>query len=499
MPNDYSKKITQINHLILEGSTKTANALLNELTRKIPLSTYRMPLAKLARRLRRPELALKILRPYFGKNGDIKGILSDPEKVVLGATLMDIGSLNTAREILSQVNLKIEPEALLFLSFIHFARWEYREAIPLFDSLLERKDLPLSRQIVALANRTASLVYLEDKQADDAVLNLIETAKKNNYAFAEAYGHLLGAELGVHRKNWVRAELHLEEASKIIQDPQTIEHLLIEKWKAILSLYQGKESASNELAAVREKATKRAHYETLRSCDFHEALVSQKEELYLKVFWGTPFESLRNKLKYRFSRKINPGESYILRFDEKSDLTRTIDLSLPKYEKSIRPGQMISRMLTALTEDFYKPRTLPELHASIFPEERYHPVHSPTKIYQLIKRTRQTLKTLDLPISIEEKEAGYSLSFPVGVGLKITRMGKLSPLESSLDKLSSKFPDGFTLKEAEKHLGLSRSSTQRLVWEAEKAKILVSERVGKSLRYLFAEKQPSEPDTKIAS
>src|SRR5206468_215076 len=128
----------------------------------------------------------------------------------------------------------------------------------------------------------------------------------------------LSAQLMIHTFNWKEASHLLSEGEKLLQKGMGIDSFLLCKWRTILNLKKSKTKNTPELKLLRVEAVRVKHWETVRYCDFVEAVVTQNHDLIHRVYFGTPFVSFRGKILLEFGMPLNVPEKYIWRMNSET-------------------------------------------------------------------------------------------------------------------------------------------------------------------------------------
>ena len=104
-------------------------------------------------------------------------------------------------------------------------------------------------------------------------------------------------------------------------------------------------------------------------------------------------------------------EAYIWKVGTGSKISEISNLTgqNSKSAEYLKPGQVLQRLFSTLTEDFYRPKRLSELFEKVFPNEYYFPDSSTLKMYQACKRLRQFFSLSKVPLLLYESSGLYSL------------------------------------------------------------------------------------------
>jgi len=472
-----------IEDLIRRGKTTTARSEVQRLARgKVPRAEV-AELAAFARRVALPELALKLLFPIVRPASRTIALPTPREQAEYAAALVRAGGLEEAIELLKRLEREDLPETWLYGAFARIGQWDYGQAIPLLEKYLEKTTDEYSRD-VAETNLASALVH--ERQWDKArpLLDRLEkhfSAKK----LPLLYGNIMKqkAEAYLLQKEWAFAEKAIEKAKQALPDPNSRDAFFVRKWEIFLALgRQANAKNLKRLQLYREEARKKEHWETLRDCDRTVAIVTKNEQLFLKLYVGTPYGNFRQWLEKDFGRPARLPEFFDWNFGAEKPAKKRLELEDLDY------SQAEVRLLRLLCGDFYRPFLSATLHTRLFPDEFYSPQSSPGRIRTQASRLREWLRREKYPLVVESSDNSYQLTASGKITLRIpTSTRAHSRQENDLDRLKRQFPDTeFKVGDAAEFLELSSRSCQRLLDPAIHEGKLVRIGAGRNTRYRFA-------------
>lgn len=468
--------LEKIEELTRLGKLHEARHCLLELKSKRIPRTLRQPLAALAMRLNLPAVALIILRPVVKpserKMSDATGL----EKLEYAVALSELGAVTEAHKFFNEISSKELPQVLLYQAFAYFQNWDYKEAIPLLRQYIEVESLTDYKRAVGLANLVAAVVFEETEDSTELAERFVLESRQKGYSRNLAYGLQLLAQDAIAHKRWEKAEQCLLEADGMITDPHSLDRLFLRKWHAVVKIGTGYEKEGLAiLHEVRETAYKLKHWETVRNCDFHEAILTEDKELLYLNYFGTPYKSLKARLHKHLGNNSLP-KNYIWYPSAKG----TKIWNCFEEEKGLKAGTATYRLAKVLCSDFYRPVPIAELHALVYPKQYFNPLSSPNRIHKLVGRLRQIFFKKKIEIQIKEKEGTYQIIVPSGSGIAIQATNSTSRSEAlylkAVEFMCSK--DSFVRDDLSSYLKISRSSAHRLIQEAEKNALI--EKIGKT-------------------
>ena len=480
-----SQSVRDIEDYIRSGNASAARTQLKQVAKgKIPRRD-RLKLATFARRLSRPELGMQLLHRLVRPSGGVPCQATEEEKVEYAACLLRIGAGRESLEILKAVNTKLFPESLLFQAFALVSQWEYRASIPVLQSYQETPDLTPYQRAVGDANLAAALVYEREENAKSFVDELLQRCQSQGYQLLIGHLLMMEAEDAIFHEHWNKAESYLNDAKSLLSHDETLESLFIQKWRVILKLYRDKNPSDIPLLnEVRQQATLLKHWETIRNCDYHQAIAFKDISLLHRVYYGTQFPSLKQRLLSESKLKLTVQNQYIWTSSE----VNKQDCLIVNPFQCLKEGSISYRLLGILASDFYRPIRVATVYSQLYPEEYFNPTSSPARVHQAVTRLRKALESKQIDIEIEETKGFYQLKCPQGHGMTIPlSVSTVSPTTSiRVNRIQENFGfRTFTAKQVAHLLGVSVWTAIRLL-NSEHPKI-VKEGMGKKSVYRFRE------------
>ena len=242
------------------------------------------------------------------------------------------------------------------------------------------------------------------------------------------------------------------------------------------------------LESLRKEAVERKHWETWRDIDRVEAVAKRDTQLLAHLYYGTPFPIFRESLM-KVVKGWVPPESYQWKMGKgKGEILKVWAGKKDGNEDGLKEGQAVHRLLVVLASDFYRPFRTATLCNLLYPEEHFHPEHSPTKLRQILVRLREWLEEQGLKLSVLEENGGYRLHHEGDVTLELVEKVHTASRERPnvlLDQLREKFPLGFGTAEAAKASGLNPRALQRLLEKGIESGLIARVGKGKNTRYEF--------------
>lgn len=490
----HSDTLQRIDQLIREGNVKTAAQLLKKLRRDKIRRTDLVNAASLARRANLAPLAIRLLNPIVRPSRKAPAQATEKEKAEYAVALIKIGAVEEALGILKTLNGSQNPEVHLYTAFGFVAEWDYENSIPSLQDYLKASGLTDYQKLIARVNLAAALVHERRSEEASHLLDelLIETESSGRHLL---HGNLLelSAQNSILSDQWERAREYLRRSEAILKNTGTVYAFFVRKWKAILEVKKtgGHREALSKLQDIREEAAQLSHWETMRDCDLFEAIARDDRDLFLRLYFGTPFEAYRKKIVVEMSEpeKMPTEYCYLLGQGERGRFV--FDLETGENTRNrmrLKVGQVLHRLLATLCSDFYRPFSLTRLHSSVYAGEYFNPVTSPHRIHHALKCLRAWFKRSHLPFVIEEKAAHYRLVSREACTIRIPLSGLARDKGTfDLSRLRNAFPgETFSAHEAARALGISWRSTIRVLNKGLSDESLARVGAGSITRYRFA-------------
>lgn len=452
-------------------------------TEKVPRE-FVLPIAKFCRTTNLPELGIRLLNPYVRPS--VKSVVTakDSEKAVYAACLIRIGAVPEARSILKGLNSEVYPECMLYEAFALISQWNYKESVPLLKRYVKHTKVDAYQKLVGEVNLAAAYVHEQiNEEAIPLLAKLREETKTLEYFQLLGNALELSAQQAIFSKDWKAAEKFLFEAGTTLKKSGGLDSFFVEKWEAIKQSIRSPKQIQ-KLGKIRQEAKRLKHWETIRDCDRFGCKATKKEELFQKVYFGTPFPEFRTQLTQEF--KFPLPKTYVwYPFGQKNG--PVLDLTNFKTAKNSKAGMLLHRLLILLCSDFYRPIRLATIHSSLYEGEHFNPRSSPVRVHQAIKRLRLWLKKNRFPLEIVEDRSSYALKATAPVGVKIAL--HLTPpkrQDFQLSQLKDQWGvKPFSAPEAAEHLKVSLRSVNRLLKLGETEGKLTRHGKASATRYRF--------------
>ncbi|MCM2281990.1 MAG: hypothetical protein NDI61_09110 [Bdellovibrionaceae bacterium] len=452
-------------------------------------------LASLARRLSLPYLSLEFMRPIIHPRIPIQPEPTQQEYSVYAGALAKIGAHAEATTILKRVDASQIPEVYLHKSMILFQKWNYAAAIPLLKKYVAHNSLSEYERAIAKVNLAAAYV-IERKVAEADVLltELRETTQSAGYRLLLGNALELSAQLEFKRGNYAEVRRFLHSGHTVLKQMATVSEFFIRKWMSILDVTESKgREGLAELESIRQEALSRGHWETVRECDFHQAIATHDAELFTRVYFGTPFPRYRKIMKAQVDFPLQLPSAYDWNPCSAVSRSEVRLFDMEKAEEADRDvrlsaGHVVHQAFLILTKDFYRTVSLGTLFSELFPKEYFNPHSSPARVRQVIQRLRDWFLTANIPLDVDVSKSEFKLKGDAPYLLRVhltyqprnRQTGKLETLKAAWPYKS------FSADEAAKELQCSHRAVSRLLSWALKNKKIIRSGQGRSTRYRFS-------------
>jgi len=492
MSDTYDILLPKIEEWIRHGNSALArNHLRKVLPAKVPRN-FALKLASLSRRANIPLISLRVLYPIVRETRRSPVLASSIEKAEYAASLIKIGASVEAVAILDSIEHSDLPEVSLYKAFACITQWNYAGAIPLLRDYVSSTSISEYERAVGKVNLAAALVHGQGYEEAETVLQaLLEFTQRGDYKLLYSNALQISAQNAFGQEQWTKAARALDKAEKAVSGASAFDQFFIQKWKTILhSFKHGNERNSIlQLRGFRQKAVGIGHWETVRDCDWLDALITENEKLFIHVFYGTPFEGFRQKMREDYPKQVNVPLEYLYNVGN-GDGEKVLDLFqgiMEGEKKGLKVGQSLHQLLVVLASDFYRPLRVAEIHSVLFPEAFFNPNSSPTRIYQVVKRLRAWLVSSRIPLQIDSVSGAYHFESKRGVGIRLRDQSSLKHrADPYLKRIEDKWTDTpFSVQEVGRHLKISSSTALRLVNEGIQSRILSKSGKTSKVRYSF--------------
>ncbi len=389
--------------------------------------------ANLARRLGLNIEAIQVLRPFVRPKDKNPQEATPKEKNEYAMALIKLGALNEALKLLESIDAEKHPEAWLYSAFAKITQWKYNEASLLLEKFIEHPSVDPYAKLTAQANLLSTYVFNSSLNKARLLFTYLMDVSKEDHA-KRIRGSILylGAQINILDKDFTAAELCLSEASHGVSRPNSLENLLVDKWKLVLALSSEGPNPQNlaALEPLKKRAIDLKNYETIREIDFYSALFKNDKHLLEHVYFGTPFPTYRKMILSRFkahtgedlelSQTYNwcPGDSLnIIR--ENTDYVEVSTGFNSFGDAFLKKGMLTQRLFKLLASDFYRPVGIYQICNEVFDQQFVNPVYSFDLVTQLVFRLNEWCRQGNIPINIKIRKEVVYVDAPATINFKV--------------------------------------------------------------------------------
>lgn len=475
---------------IRQGQMAAVRAELTQISSSEIPNALRAEMGHLLIRVGLPHRAISLLSPAVRRGAELRQEASTDERLAYALALAKIGSSREATMILTLLPPSV-PEGFLYRGYICQTQWNYVEAIPFIRKYLELSKREPYELAIARVNLLACLINAQELAAGEKLLaELREEAVRGGWHLIKRHLFELEAQLAMGRNDWGRAGQIVQDARAGRTAIESISDLLLAKWSAWIMAHQGQlDEGVRAIEEVRSAARTMLHWETIRECDRMRAELIRDPDLLARVYAGSPYESFRAKLKERCGGWAEMPQAYLLG-DAQGAVLDLQTGHLTGAREELKPGQVIHRCLSLVFRDFYRPITVGQLFADLFPNQYFDPQSSTNRVYNVIRRVRSWAEANGLPLNFEASDHAYTMSpWDKGFGVLLSLRGRDADLEieGRLTRIRSQVGlNSFTSDDVAVVLGVSRSSAVRLLNRAVEAGALSRQGTHRATLYRWA-------------
>lgn len=358
--------------------------------------------ANLFRRTGLVDRSLALLKPHIYPTLKQEPSPSDYERVEYAMALQLKGAFQEAKSLLALVDPMKEIRAEVASAYQHIFHWNYANAIDALHRALTSSELSAYEKQICRVNLLSCYAY-ENRSPDFADLfsELSKELREQGRQLLLGNVYEIQAQHCIDNESWNDANSALNLAEECLRDEKDFSFFYVRKWRGIGQGLQNKAVAP--LLQVRNEALALQDWETLRHVDFYLTLVDPAGPHADWVFYGTPYESFRRKIR---SYKEFTDEKWISRDPEVNPEAR---LRLDPWFVDEGDTEILHRTMVYLLTDFYRPFKVGEIAAHLFDLTHFDLHASSNRVHKLTQRLREWLAKNKIPYRMEEVEGTYAL------------------------------------------------------------------------------------------
>lgn len=407
-------QLDMIDGFIRAGRMNEAHRALEKVTLKAVPRSLTAKYANLARRLMKPNLAVRILHPVI--RGDFAHARppDDHQKAEYGVALLRLGAIPEALSLLEDVSPDVVPMVHLYRAFCHFNRWNYQAGLQALEVDLRTLAVDDYQKNTIRVNRAAARLWLADLDGLEFELrDLEEVLARNGQRRLQSNVCEMLAQNYIQIGQWELAEKSLARSLRLIDSGHRLDTLFIRKWQVIAEVLKSRDVAP--LKELHEEALVAGHWETVRDVDYYRLQVSPDQRMFEYLYFGTPHHSYRHRLEHQWR-----GQFSIAEFAEVTRTPRPTRQWNP-FEPDQDWGSLSHRLTLVLLQDLYQPRRVGEIFSKLFPEEYFNPDSSVNRVHQAARRMREFLNVNGFPARLESVGGLYRLTVDPSTAVRMYR------------------------------------------------------------------------------
>lgn len=435
-PNlEWKQVFSELEHSLKSGQAKQVRDELRKYPSNIIPQEWAGRFASLARRSGIPGIAVKMLHPLLRlSSGKLAGGW-ELEKAEYAASLIEIGVLTEAEDLLEQLGADNDLNLFLLKSRVYIVQRNYRPLLLPLEKLV-RQHRQEKTVAVYQAKMDFAFALIQERlfdQADALIEELLEAFSEPEYAVWLGNTFLLASQSALYRNLLSTAQRHIYSAQAVFKGKGSYHEFNACKWAAIHSLLESKgdEQERAELKKVRVRAKELGLWESLRDCDRFEANTCVNVEQLLYVYFGSPFSHFQKRLLAEFGKPVKVPEDYYFHFDPTYKSEETIDVNSGQITRDI--GDAIvqqlpisfaghvpaQKVLQVLARDFYAPFSYGALWSALFPREAFHPKDSLLRVKGMIAELENWFAEHQVRIEVKSDRNAFRLVSGYPISLKI--------------------------------------------------------------------------------
>ena len=172
-------------------------------------------------------------------------------------------------------------------------------------------------------------------------------------------------------EDWATDEIHRHYLEKQTKNFSSEEWHSFCRWQIVLNYVEdnNQEQLQRSLYKLHDDCIKNKHYEIARTCDFYLVKYTKNVELAKKVFFGTPYKTIRDYI-LNFFPEIGEQQTYeyLISHQHSNEVVGTLDINqgLINGKPSFENQPINLKLLQTLFSDLYRPFSVYELFDEVF-------------------------------------------------------------------------------------------------------------------------------------
>lgn len=358
---------------------------------------WRRQFARIARRCHMYNEAIRILQANIYGAGPV----TQEDMFEYASSIRKIGLLRQSKTLLDRAGEGKEQS--LYRAYADIHEWDYASARTHLLKHIQNYSLTERESIVAHLNLASCYLFIgQFEEASKELGSLSKIDDKHYLQYFLNYKELLG-QFHLLQGDFKNSALIFDDALKLSGELLGNTSLFLKKWQLINDAAMGEVSA-DAVSSMKREIRKSLHWETLRDFDYHIGRFRKNEDLLQQVYFSTPYESYRQRMRQQTGLNFEM-ETYSL---SRGKATAAFD-PLKVFSEQLPTGLLLHRMLLLFLADGYRPWSIPRIFDYLFRNEIYNPISSPKKIYALTAKLQKYIDASDSGLRLESTVYGYRL------------------------------------------------------------------------------------------
>lgn len=403
--------VLEADQLIRQGQGQKVRDLLTKIQRRGVPRDQLVECAHLARRVGMFSFAINILfRSVYQEVGK-----PDPDHVAeYAANSSAAGNYVEAARLFESLPEEILGSYAIEYADSLFKMWDYQKACAHLENHAPENYQSYREMVYGLNLASALIETGQINKAKPLLLKLSKVSEDNSWDIIWANAKELYGQVQFYEKDYSRAEELFSSSEDLLRSSGNVSWLYSRKWRVVIELAQNGWSApmALKLNEVKKLAREFMHWETLRECDFYEALFSENEVLFQRVYFGTPHETYRERILKRTGERFSLNPKVPLG-RLRPEFQHNLDVAWGDFAEDSEPLKLTTqsrKLLQVLVSDLYRPVSIYEIFQVVFDEPYFNPFSSKDRTYKAIAALKKSLEGHPSKASVTARK-GYGYRF----------------------------------------------------------------------------------------
>ncbi len=413
-------KFSYIEDLIREGKIAHARQILKGVKRTDLRKSEFVIIANFCFRTGLYNLGLRTLKDIVRPTNSLSNdVARDEEKLEYASLLNEIGARKEALILLDEVDESHQPRVHLIRAFIFFSYWRYEDSIPSLEAYIDSEEDDYRRAVGRL-NLCSALIFVSQYQrAASELSDLLQFCTTNKFNNLKTHILRMRSMIFIDQSKYEEARMSLDHCQDLIQGTTRGGSFLVRKWYKLINAYEASGKERNLLFdELIDESYRLGFWESYRDMSFRKAISVEKEDLFRKVYFGTPYSSYRQVM----TKKMNPAwslpESLLFGSPDGKWLFDTNTNIFRNSKPVLDDDGIVLKLIKLLNKDQFRPMSLGNIFNELYSGDFYDPNSSPNRVRQSLFRLRESLRAGGVPIEVIQESFRYSLNFLEDISIR---------------------------------------------------------------------------------